>query len=58
MPTTELPGMSELRTVELLHDEEDGKITFVADLDENGDTAPTEWITVAAEATIDLKQHR
>jgi len=58
MPTTNFPEMSELRNVDLLHDEDEEKITFVADLDENGDVPPTEWITVAAEATVDLEQHR
>jgi hypothetical protein len=58
MSTTKFPEMSELRNVELLHDEEEGKITFVADLNENGDVPPTEWITVSAQATVDLKQHR
>jgi hypothetical protein len=50
--------MSELRNVDLLYDEEEGKITFVADRNENSDVPPTEWITVAAEATVDLEQHR
>jgi hypothetical protein len=58
MSTTKFPEMSELRNVELLHDEEEGKITFVADLNENGDVPPTEWITVSVQATVDLKQHR
>jgi hypothetical protein len=58
MPTTTFPEMSELRNVDLLYDEEEGKITFVADRNENSDVPPTEWITVAAEATVDLEQHR
>ena len=58
MSTTAFPEMSELRDVELLHDENADRITLVADLDESSDTAPTEWITVDAATTIDLEQHR
>ncbi|ERH10673.1 MAG: hypothetical protein J07HX64_02451 [halophilic archaeon J07HX64] len=58
MSTTTFPEMAELRNVELLHNQEEGKITFVADLDEDSDVPPTEWITVAADATVDLEQHR
>ena len=49
---------SETEDVEIVPNNEQGTVTFVADLDESENIAPTEWITLGAGDTVDLEQYR
>lgn len=44
--------------IEVVPNEEEGTITFVADLGGNDTEPPTEWITVGTEDLLDLKGNR
>jgi hypothetical protein len=58
MSATDHPTAHTSDRIELVPNDEQGTVTFVADLDEDDTTPPTEWITVASEDTVDLEQHR
>jgi hypothetical protein len=58
MSTSNPLKASDPRRIELVPNEEQGTVTFVADLDEDSTTPPTEWITVPAGATIDPAEYR
>ena len=58
MSTIDFTPTPEPDGIEVLSNSEEGTVTFVADHDESNTAAPTEWITVETEATVDLEQHR
>jgi hypothetical protein len=59
MSTIDRVSASETGGIELVPNEDQGTVTFVADLDEDDETTPpTEWITVATGDTVDLEQYR
>jgi hypothetical protein len=44
--------------IEIVPNDDEGTVTFVADLEEETTAPPTEWITVATADTVDLQQYR
>jgi hypothetical protein len=57
MSTTDRPPEPDSASIELLPNQKQGTVTFVADRGEETDP-PTEWMTVAAEDTVDLESYR
>jgi hypothetical protein len=58
MSTRDRVSASETEGIEIVQNKDQETVTFVADLDEDESTPPAEWITVAAEDTVDLEQYR
>ena len=58
MSTIDRVSESETEGIEVVPNDEQGTVTFVADLDESENTPPTEWITLGAGDTVDLEQYR
>jgi len=44
--------------IEIVPNDDEGTITFVADLKEEATAPPTEWITIATDDSVDLQQYR
>jgi hypothetical protein len=57
MSTTQLLS-SRTDGVEILSNEDDETLTYVADLEEDSLVPPTEWITVDSEDTVDVVANR
>jgi DNA/RNA endonuclease YhcR with UshA esterase domain len=49
---------SEADRIEVLANDNDGTVTFVADRDEESTAPPTEWITIAKGDAVDLNESR
>jgi hypothetical protein len=58
MSTIDHTSASDSDRIDVLYNQKQQTVTFVADHDENGTRPPTEWITVPTETTVDLEQHR
>ena len=58
MSTRNRVSASETEDIEIVQNKDQETVTFVADLDEDENTPPAEWITVTAEDTVDLEQYR
>jgi hypothetical protein len=62
MTTTDRVSTSDFGRIDVLYDEDQKTVTFVADRNESendGETVPpTEWITAPTEDTVELKQYR
>lgn len=46
------------KQVDIIPNNEQETVTFVTELRSDGTVPPTEWITIANEAVIDLKESR
>ena len=57
MSTTNSPGHAGGKRIEVIPNE-DGTVTFVSGNRENHVLAPTEWITVDADAVVDARDHQ
>lgn len=44
--------------IDVIRNDDEGTITFVADRDEDRSGAPTEWITIADEDVVDVDASR
>ena len=58
MSTIDRVSESETEGIEVVPNDEQGTVTFVADLEEEATAPPTEWITIATDDTVDLQQYR
>jgi len=58
MSTTDRTTTVEANRIEVVSNEKVGTVTFVADLDTDSDVPPTEWISIAAEDTVDVQESR
>ena len=57
MSTPYHPPAAEHHPIEVLHNDDEGTVTFVADRDD-GPGTPTEWITIANEDAADVADRR
>lgn len=58
MSTTDRPTDSDTGTIELIQNTDEGTVTFAATSPEETTIPATEWITIAEEDLVDVRDHR
>jgi hypothetical protein len=58
MSTPHRPPARESDQIDVIRNDDEKTITFVADRDEDRPGAPTEWITIADEDVVDVEASR
>jgi len=58
MSTIDRPAGSDAGTIELIQNTDEGTVTFAAASPEETAIPATEWITVAEEDLVDVRDHR
>lgn len=58
MSTPHRPPAHESDPIDVIPNDDEGTITFVADRDKDRPGAPTEWITIADEDVVDVEANQ
>jgi len=58
MSTTDRRSQASNQEIEVISNEEESTVTFVSGDRENHVLAPTEWITIDADAVVDVRDHQ